>query len=454
MYTKRLLALVGIPALVVSLSGCGIGGGGADDQSRAGNCNISEEVSSSEPLTGEPTGEITFQTTSLRQDFSEYFEGVIDAFEAEYPGTTVNWQDDPGDSSFTQRLVSDAQACKLPDVVNLNQVTAYALRKANFLMNLDQKAPGSGDKFVQSIWDSLLMPEDTDHYVMPWYWGLLSIQTFNTDLMQKAGLDPSNPPSTIMELIAAAKTVGENSGGEFYAFPANPHDRLPNDWQQMDAQITNEAQTEFTFASDPKVLAWLEGLIDLYESGALPKDTISTTEDVSTLYQEGRIVWGSNNVSALRYVQEGNPQVYETSDIAPLLDARGTSLQTGQLIGVSSTTKNPVAAAAFANFLLSVENQSAFISDPRLQNFPSTTESFQIPKLTNITGTDALARANRLAVELAQEAENSFLYAWSDGVHTTVTSELQRAMTGEKSAQQALDDAQAAANDILKRAAQ
>ncbi|TDD71644.1 extracellular solute-binding protein [Jiangella aurantiaca] len=455
MSRRTIRVLAGIAAAGITLTACGVGGGSDSDdtetQQRAGSCELSEEATSDEPVTGEVAGEITFQTTALKQDFSPYFETVIAEFEEMHPDVTVNWQDDPGDASFTQRLVTDAQSCQLPDVVNLNQITAYALYRENFLLDLDVKAPEIGDAFIPSVWDSLVMPGIDSHYVLPWYWGLTGIQTFNTALMERAGLDPSTPPTTIDEQFDAAAQIAETSGGEFFAFSANPMWRLPSDWQLMNVEITNEDETEFTFADDPAALHWTERMAELYQAGALPADTISSSDDPTTLYSQGRIVWGSTNASSLRFVQESNAEVYAATGVASLLSERGHAFQDGQLIAVPSTSDNPAAALAFAEYLLSPEKQSEFISDERISNFPSTEESLSIPKLTEITGDDALAQANRLSVELAQNAENAFIYAWSDAVNSAIIGEIQLAMQGDKSPQEALDAAQDKANDILSQ---
>lgn len=442
--------ITAVAVLGLSLTACGIGGGG-DSDSKAGSCDLSSDATSKEALSGDVTGEITFQTTSLKQDFSPYFEKVISEFEKKYPGTKVNWQDDPGDATFTQRLVSDAQACKLPDVVNLNQTTAYALYKENFLLDLDTKAPGIGDEFIPSVWESLVMPGTDSHYVMPWYWGLTGIQVFNTQLMKQVGLDSTKPPTTIGELFDAAETIAAKSNGKFAAFSANPQWRLPSDWQQMDVKIMNDDESEFTFASDASALEWTERMAKLYQSGALPRDTISSSDDPTTLYTQGKIVWGSTNASSLRYVKEGNPATYNVTGVASLLDKHGTAFQDGQLISVPSTSKNPVTALEFAKYLLSADKQSEFISDPRISNFPSTEASLNIPKLTNITGNDPLSSANRLSVELAKKAENVFIYNWSDAVTSAVVSEVQLAMQGKKTPKEALESAQKKANDILSR---
>lgn len=441
----------------LALSACGVGGGTTSSTSngqpaaKAGRCDVNAKVVAGTPLTGTPKGQITFQTTALKADFSPYFEKVIADFEQANPGTSVKWQDDPGDSTFTQRIVGDAQACTLPDVVNVNQITGYALAKENFLVDVDKSAPEASRAFIPSLWSSLEMPGLTGHFVMPWYWGLTGLQTFNTDLMKKAGLDPASPPKTVFEQFDLAEKVAKAAGGKYYAFSANPIYRLPSDWQLMKVPVTNADQTKFTFADSPKAVEWVTRMAKLYADGALPKDSISSPDDPTVKYTQGTLVWGSTNASSMRAVEQGNPKVYAATGVAPLVDALGTAMEDGQLIGVTSTTKNPVTALAFARYLLSPQVQSTFISDPRIQNFPSTTESLKIDKLTKITGTDALAQANRIAVGLAQNARNAFIYPWSDAVNTKIVSEVQLAMQGKKTPAKALKDAQDAANLILAK---
>lgn len=443
-------ALAGAATAGLLLSACGIGGASsATTTTMAGQCDISEQVYSSDALTGEPSGTITFQTTALKESFGDYFETLIADFEAKYPGVTVEWQDDPGDSSFTQRLVSDAQACDLPDVVNLNQTTAYALYQDNFLMNLSTKAPDVGDDFIDSVWDSLVFPGSDDHYVMPWYWGLGGLQTYNTELMEKAGLDPDDPPTTVMEQFEMAEQIAAASDGEYYAFVANPTQRVPSDWQLMDASIMNDDETEFTFGDDAKIVEWLTKYAELYAEGALPKDTLSSDVDVTQLYSAGDVVWGSTNASFLRYVQETNEDTYEVTGVSSLLDARGAATQEGQLIAVPSTSDNPVTALAFAEFLLSPEEQTTFVSDDRISNFPSTEESLDIAKFTDIDTSTPLGKANALSVDLATDATNAFIYNWSDSVNSAVVAELQLAISGEKDPATALQDAEDEANEIL-----
>lgn len=277
MRARRLTGCVaGVIALTLTAAGCGLSGGGSDSgDATAGGCKVDEGNVGSGKLTGDVKGTITFQTTNLKKDFGGYFNGVIKAFEKAHPDTTVKWVDDPGDATFTQRLVADAQGCTLPDVVNINVNTAIALTKNGYLLDLDKKAPDAGEPFVPNLWKSSRYADSSGakvHSVLPWYSGGI-VQTFNTDLMTKAGLDPAKPPTTVLGLFEDAQKVAEASDGKYYAFLANPQLRIPADWQQMDIGILSSDGKKFTFADDPKTTQWVEAMTKLYKAGGMPRDS-------------------------------------------------------------------------------------------------------------------------------------------------------------------------------------
>src|ERR1044072_1587271 len=137
MRAKRLTrTLTCIAALSLAAAGCGLSGGSDNGDATAGGCKVDKGNVGSGKLTGDVKGQITFQTTNLKKDFGDFFNGVIKSFEKAHPGAKVKWIDDPGDNTFTQRTVADAQACTMPDVINVNAPTATALTKAGYLLDL------------------------------------------------------------------------------------------------------------------------------------------------------------------------------------------------------------------------------------------------------------------------------------------------------------------------------
>jgi multiple sugar transport system substrate-binding protein len=441
-------------ALALATAGCGLSGGSDGGEATAGGCKVDKANVGSGALSGDVKGDITFQTTNLKKDFGDYFNGVISAFEKEHPGTKVKWIDDPGDATFTQRLVADAQGCTLPDVVNINVNTAVALTKNGYLLNLDEKAPDAGKPFTESMWKSstYAAADGTEvHSVLPWYSGGI-VQTFNDDLLKKAGLDPTKPPTSILGLFADAEKIAKASDGKYFAFLANPQLRIPADWQQMGIEVLSADGKKFTFADDPKTVQWVEGMTKLYKAGAMPKDSLSSTQDPSNVYGQGKLAYGPTNPNFLRFIQQNNPSVYKRTGVARYpLDDLGHTVGAPQYIGVASTSKNAVTALAFARFLTNAENQLQWAKDPNVVIFPSTTESLKDPFFQKVEGTDPFAEARKIVASDRQTATADEI-ALTPGELNAISAQIQLAMQGKKSAQDALDEAQSKANALIEQA--
>ena len=451
-HTATLAAMITIGLFT---AGCGLSGGSsgsaADKQTTVGNCTVDPANVGTGALTGAVKGQITFQTTNLKKDFGDYFNGVISAFEQAHPGTTVKWIDDPGDATFTQRLVADAQACTLPDVVNLNSNTAIALTKVGYLLNLTQKAPTAGTPFVPAIWNSSTMTDATGaqvHTVLPWYSGAL-VQTFNTTLMTKAGLNPAQAPTTIFELFDDAETIAKASGGKYYALLANPAPRIPSDWQQMGVPVLADDGKSFVFAGNPTAIEWVTRLRDLYKAGAMPKDSLSQDQDPSTLFGDGRLVFGSTNASFLRFIEQNSPSVYKQTGVAQYpLDKLGHTSAAGQYIAVPATSKNAPTALAFAEFLTNAENQLAWAKDPDVVVYPATSASLDDPFFTKVTGDDAFAAARKIGAEDRKTA-TAYEIPMSPAELNAIVAQVQLAMQGKVDPAKALENAQTKANELL-----
>ncbi|MGW1668057.1 extracellular solute-binding protein [Streptomyces sp. NPDC002324] len=455
MRARRLTGcVVGVVALTLTAAGCGLSGGGSDSgDATAGGCKVDKGNVGSGKLTGDVKGTITFQTTNLKKDFGDYFNGVIKAFEKAHPDTTVKWVDDPGDATFTQRLVADAQGCTLPDVVNINVNTAIALTKNGYLLDLDKKAPDAGEPFVPNLWKSSMYADSTGtkvHSVLPWYSGGI-VQTFNTELMKKAGLDPAEPPTTVLGLFEDAQKIAEVSDGKYYAFLANPQLRIPADWQQMGIKILSPDGKKFTFADDPRTVRWVEAMTKLYKAGGMPRDSLSSTQDPANVYGQGKLVYGPTNPNFLRFIQQNNPSVYKKTGVARfMLDDLGHTVGAPQYIGVASTGKNAVTALSFARFLTDAQNQLEWAKDPNVVIFPSTTASLDDPFFQSVKGDDPFAEARKI-VASDRKTSTADEIALTPGELNAITAQIQLAMQGKKSAQDALDEAQKKADELVEQ---
>ncbi|SNX64694.1 carbohydrate ABC transporter substrate-binding protein (CUT1 family) [Streptomyces sp. TLI_55] len=457
MRAKRLTgSLACLVVLTLTAAGCGLSGGGSGDgDASAGGCKVDQGNVGTGKLSGEVKGKITFQTTNLKKDFGTFFNGVIADFEKAHPGTEVKWIDDPGDNTFTSRTVADAQACTLADVINVNAPTATALTKAGYLLDVGTKDPDAAKPFVPSFWKTAVF-KDTDgkaiHTALPWYTGGV-VLTYNKDLLKKAGVDPAKPPTTLFGLFADYEKVAKAGDGKFYATMANPIWRIPSDFDQMGIKILSDDGKSAVFADDPRTTQWVAWMAKLYKAGAMPKDSLSSSNDPSTLYSQGKVAYGSTNPSFVRFVKQNSPSIYDKTAVGQQpYDALGkASAGAPQYISVAATSKNAPTALSFAEFLTDAENQTAWCKDPNVVIFPTTTDSLNDPFFQKVTGSDPFSQARKLVADQLKTASTNQTNL-SPAVQNAMVAQVQLAMQGKKSPEQAVKDAQEKANELLKQA--
>lgn len=460
-HTRLRLALVASVSSL-ALAGCGLGGSsGSSGASGSGgaqaipkpdvSCNVpAKNVDASKVSTSNPKGTITWETQGLKQDFGDVFNPLIAAFEKAHPGTTIKWVDAPTADDFDARMVSDAQTCVMADVINVPSSTIMALTKANLLLDLDVKAPGIGAPFLPKIWDKLGFGANNSHTALPWYWAP-TITTYNKNIFAKAGI--TAPPKNWDEYVADAKKVNKATGGKDYSVWGNPQWSLLSTWLGMGVKVMNSDNTQFTFADDPNAQKWLTDMQSLYKAGAIPKDSVTGKPDPSQAYLEGNLAFGSPNPSFLRNVKKNAPALYPQTGVGPHLMSKGGSvLVDAQYIAVSATTKNAPLALAWAKYITSAKNQLVFDKDPQVAIFPTATKALNDPFFTKADTSTPLGQARATAAKAAKQGTvNLSLFYITGQIQTTLLQDIQQAITGQKSPQSALSDAQSQANKLLKR---
>ncbi|MFJ3636689.1 ABC transporter substrate-binding protein [Streptomyces sp. NPDC090112] len=437
---SRTAVAVAITAALLSTGGCGLGGadpGGGGQAAR----------------TGRVAGEITFRTLQLKPTFTAYVQGVIDAFEEKYPEATVKWEDVPGDG-YNEKLVADARAGTLPDVVNLSTDSFQLLAGRGVLADVAALDGAAAAAYVPGAWEQFKLPGRGDSvYAYPWY-VTPEILTYNRDLFAEAGLDPDRPPTTVEQFFDCAEQIAARSGGRYAAFMADPKGRLPGDWQKMGVPILNGERDRFTFGTD-RAVAWVERMKDLYDKGAMPKESLLKADDINQLYGSGKLVFGPGSPGFVKDVKRNAPQVYARTQVAGAVT--GTLGHIGiyaQSLGIRKDTGHPDAAAEFAKWVTNGPNQVEFSRKATI--YPSHAQGLADPFFSDRgDGKDAETLARAIGAEQLRTAalDANTPVEWTSQVGDAVVREVQKAITGEQDARTAVRKAQDAANRLLADAA-
>ncbi|MFI5829994.1 ABC transporter substrate-binding protein [Streptomyces sp. NPDC051578] len=436
--TRTVLAALAAGTFL-STAACGVGGGPGEAHEAA--------------KTGKVSGEITFRTLQLKPVFTTYVQQVIDAFQRKYPDVKVKWEDVPGDG-YNEKLVADAQAGALPDVVNLSTDSFQLLGDRGMLADVARLDPQIAKEYVPGAWEQFKLPGRGDSvYAYPWY-VTPEILTYNTDLFREAGLDPAKPPAGVEQFFDYAEQIAARSGGRYSAFMADPKGRLPGDWQKMGIPVLNGAKDAFTFDT-PKAVEWVERMKSLYAKGAMPRESLLTSDDINQLYGAGKLVFGPGSAGFVKDIKQNAPQVYATTRVAGAVTGQlGHIGIYAQSLGIRKDTPHPDAAAEFAKWVTNGPNQVAFSKKATI--YPSNAQGLTDPYFSDRgDGTDAETLARAVGAEELKRAQldANTPVQWSSQVGDAVVREVQKAIKGEQDPKTAVRKAQEEANKLLADAA-
>jgi len=161
--------------------------------------------------------EIKLTYWSIDRHDTDYIQGIIDQFEAEHPGVTVEYK--VMADNYAQSVDIAFASKQAPDIFRIDAANVPTWQKKGYLESFDDyMSPEMKEKFK-----NLLIEEkntvDGKIYTLPnigQFWRLI----YNVDLFEKAGIQ--EPPKTLAELVDAAKKITEVGKAEgAYGFAGN-----------------------------------------------------------------------------------------------------------------------------------------------------------------------------------------------------------------------------------------
>ncbi|MFF4734341.1 ABC transporter substrate-binding protein [Streptomyces sp. NPDC001262] len=414
-------------ASALTLTACGSGGGGGSDAA------------------GKVEGGISFQTWNLRAGFKDYFEGLVKEFEKAHPGVTVRWLDQPAEN-YAEKLGADAAGGTLPDVVNVSPDLAHPLAKAGLLVDLDREKASAAFKseYTPEAWKGNELPGLGGTYAFPWYLNTGPL-FYNKELFSRAGLDPDKPPKSYPDLFDCATRISRQSDGKIATLASSP---TIEDFGRYGVRLTNSDATAFTY-NEPKGVELLSRYQELYRNGGLdPQALNSTPERAGQKFLEQKVAINPGSAHDLGTFKQNAPSLYRNLGITDAPNNTGKPNMYVMGLAVGQHSKHKAAAIAFAHFVTDRKNQEEFAH--KVAVFPSTKGSLEDPYWTRDDGTDE-GRVRVASAKMLKGAVNYTPVVMSDEMKTILKNEVAKALQGKKSPQQALDDAVAQSNKLLKQ---
>jgi trehalose/maltose transport system substrate-binding protein len=416
---RKLLILCLLAALVIVPTSSLIA------QDMAFDCGTDEEVTLTffgDPVGSHPVGE----------------ENTIARFNELCPNITVERYE--GAASVTDLLgfylqAFEAQSSDL-DVIRVDVIWPGQL--AEHLIDLSEYVP---QEHIDAQLPALIENDTIDGRLvaLPLRIGF-GMLYYRPDLLEKYGFDA--PPTTWDELEEMAKTIqeGERAEGnaDFWGFvwQGNAYEGLTCNALEWHVSATGSNFLQ----SDGTISALSDEVVAMYEQAASWVGTISPPGVVSYVEDDARGVWHAGNAAFMRnwpyaYVLSGESEDIPEFAVAPLpagAAGMGASTLGGWHIGVSRYSDQPEAAAAFARYMTSVENQKEYALDT--SSPPAALELYDDPDIQA-----ALPFASTDIVEITTARPSNFSKDQYNAVSTLYFTAIHSILTGEEDAEVALE---------------
>jgi ABC-type glycerol-3-phosphate transport system substrate-binding protein len=395
----------------------------------------------------ESGAEIGLWTFYLSPTFDDYIKSTIARFEATYPGVKVNWEDHQG--TFQDDLRNAFAAKTAPDVINLSVsegwVSDYATQ--GLLLPLDDKVPQAvKDLYFPGLWKEQLF--DGVNYQFPWYQGI-SVDLINTKIYSDAGFKVADFPKTIDGIPALCQAIKDKTG-TLCDIRLTLNALLAHMVYEGGVKVISDDGKSFTFDSADGV-AWLQMYVDMVAAGTVDKTVLVTDQDRVglDLFTSGQAAFYQTGPNLIREVRQNNPGLYGYLAAVPAPVGKSGVLGKGLMsMAVKADTKYPNASIALAQFFTNPKSMLEFSKIVAI--YPSTPASYDDPFFS----------APSAAIEdSAKPIAKSIVSQYADivptipkkaDVNAIVLDAVQQALFNGVPAQQALTDAVAKANALIK----
>lgn len=351
---KKIIALILTLAMCLSLVACDGGTASSGGNTPANPANTGGD---GEQIT------LEFWTLALQPTFTDFIQGLIDKYEAENPNIKINWQDLPWDG-IQDKFLTQTAGGNPPDVVNIWSQFALTYGSKGALLDLEANATEAQKAiYLDSAYNSARLGDKV--YAFPWY-ATPNICVYNTELLAKGGI--TEIPQTYEELFDAAIDFYNKTGA--YLFTPSTMFHM---FYSYGITMLDETNTTATF-NTPETLALVTRLKELGDAGAINTDggAWDNWDGDRQLYANGKlamVLGGPQTVTRLR--DEASADILNVTDVAEMvLGPANVSGEAIMNLVVSSASKHPEEAIAFANFITNDENQLAFCHEVSI--FPTT----------------------------------------------------------------------------------
>jgi len=364
---------------------------------------------------------------------------LIPEFEAEHPNikvlsVQVPWPD------FLTKLTSALAAGTAPDLMRSDIIWVPQLAEMGAFVALDEAMPDFAE------YSALVFPGPlSTNLWKEHYYGLpldtnTKVWMYNDAMYNAAGIDGA--PATLAEVESDCQALkAKYPDAYFYVKDnTNPWNTLPWIWS-FGGSITDDAGTTSTgYLNSPETVAAFEYFLKLYDEGCIAPLIMGDGVDEWAGFGTG--VYASIDQGPWAYSIEAGqyPDFKFKTAPFPAGPAGSINVVGGEDINLLTQSKHPAEALEFLRFMMSAETQLKLM------------EVGQISVRSDLLDSDLVKNSDTLGIFLEQlqtSKARTAHPAWSQ-METILIDAGQFILRHEKTPQQALDDAAAEIDVLLK----
>lgn len=333
--------------------------------------------------------------------------------------------------TFGQTVLTQMGGGEGPDLVRFDMPEFAAAADTGLLEPLDAVVDEAQADLIEAP-DQYMFAEDTRYGVI--------FEASNYALYHNTDLVPE-PPTTFDEFLETAKSAtGDGVYGMAFRHTAPEENGMWQDiWNYVYGFGGAMSDGENLTLNSPEVVEGLSAYQEVYDADVIPKGADAAT--FRAMFNEGKVAMEIDNGGFVAAVRGANPDLpFSVAPIPFPVRAQGAILAP---ITVNAASENKEAAATFIQWMLEEENQkelqlvlgSSSVATPTDRTEAELEESPFLPAVDELTETSVPQ------VVLGYEAQ-------TPEIRSIVIEQILRALAGEVSMQEAMDEAQAQATAI------
>ena len=378
---------------------------------------------------------------------TEVIDGMINDFQKANPDIKVKAVYSGNYDETRVRAVAAIKGGQPPQISVLGALDTYDLIDQNLIEPFDKVATSADDRaWLQSFYPALMANGNIDGHV----WGIpfqrsTIVMFYNKDLFRAAGLNPDAPPKTWKELVTvASKLTTKDRYGVMIPSTGYPYWLFQAFAIQNGVQLMSKDGTQVFFNSPAAVEA-----LEFWRA-------LAATHHVSPA---GAVEWGSlrqaflQGQTAIMWHTTGNLSAVKKEAkfdfgvaMLPANKQPGSPVGGGNFyLFKGSTPAQQAASDTFVRWMTAPERAAQWSIATGYVG--TSAAAYNTPALRDYSKSfpQALVAHDQLAVAVPELSTEQ-----SARVREALSNAVQAALTGSKTPQQALDEAQATAERLLK----